>query len=174
VNSFRSDLAQKRSLFSLLTDSQVIAKFPAAEKKAIATYVPWTRVMAGGKTDRDGETVDLTEYVQANRESLTLAPNDASAALPSFDGATVDQTAWERAIKQAMRERYVVQDRVNPIMAKFPVLFYGALEYRDVSVEVRPQLFLGELKGCSTYLSSGQGGFSTMEGIAATFILEGK
>ncbi len=174
VNSFRAELAQKRAILSLLTDDAVVAKFPAAERKAIASAIPWTRVVAKTKTEREGQTIDLPEYIVANRETLVLAPNDASASLPTFDGATTDQAAWERGLKMATRERYVVQDRQSPATAKFPVMFYGALEYRDVQVEERAHLFLGEAKGATTYLSSGQGGFSTMEGITATFLLEGK
>lgn len=174
VNSFRAELAQKRALFSLLTDDKVTAKFPSAEKKAISTFVPWTRTMAPGKSEYGGKVIDLVEYVSAQRDKFVLSPNDSSSNLPSFDGATVEQAAWDRSIKQALRERYVVQERVSANVEKFPVLFYGALEYRDVQVDERCHLFLGDPKSVTTYLSSGQGGFSTMEGFAPTFLLEGK
>jgi len=45
VNSFRSDIAQRKAMLDLLTDESVIAKFPAAEKKAIRAFIPITRVM---------------------------------------------------------------------------------------------------------------------------------
>ncbi len=174
VNSFRAELGQKRALFSLLTDDEVTAKFPAAEKKAIAAHVPWTRIVAPGKTQRQGETIDLTEYISAHREELVLIPNDATGALPVYDGATTEQSNWDRAIKQAMRERYVVQDRLPAVSAKFPVLFYGSMEYRDLQINVHPHLILGELKACTTYLSASESGFSTMEGITPTFLLDSK
>jgi hypothetical protein len=174
VNSFRAELAQKRALFGLLTDDKVTAKFPTAEKKAIASFIPWTRTLAPGKAEYGGKSIDLVEYVSAHREKFVLAPNDSSSNLPSFDGAALEQAAWDRAIKQAMRERYVAQERMNPSVGKFPVFFYGALEYRDVQVDERCHLFLGDAKTVTTYLSSGQGGFSTMEGFAPTFLLEGK
>jgi hypothetical protein len=174
VNSFRAELAQKRALFSLLTDEAVTAKFPAAEKKAIEAFVPWTRTLAPGKLPFGKKTIDLIEYVSAHKDRFVLLPNDSSSNLPSFDGATLEQAAWDRSIKQALRERYVVQDRANPVISKFPVMFYGALEYRDVQVDERCHLFLGEAKTATTYLSSGQGGFSTMEGFAPTYLIEGR
>lgn len=174
VNSFRAELAQKRALFALLTDDKVTAKFPAAEKKAIAAHIPWTRTLAPGKAEYGGKPIDLVEYVSAHREQFVLAPNDSSSNLPSFDGAAIEQAAWDRALKQALRERYVVQQRLTGTVSKFPVFFYGALEYRDVQVDERCHLFLGDPKTLTTYLSSGQGGFSTMEGFTPTFLLEGK
>jgi hypothetical protein len=37
-------------MFGLLTDESLTAKFPAAERKAIREHVPWTRLVAQGKT----------------------------------------------------------------------------------------------------------------------------
>ena len=49
VNSFRSELAQKKAIFDLLTDEDITADFPAAERKAIKEFVPWTRVVPGNQ-----------------------------------------------------------------------------------------------------------------------------
>ncbi|MDX2269071.1 MAG: hypothetical protein NW208_13260 [Bryobacter sp.] len=174
VNSFRAELAQKKTVWALLTDDTITTKFPAAEKKAIAACVPWTRTLAPGRTDFEGQTVDLLEYVAQHRERFVLAPNDTTANLPNYDGRELEQAPWDRAMKQGLRERYVVQLRQDFIPAKFPVSFYGALEYRDLLVEERLHLFLGEPQMISTYLSSGQGGFSTMEGFTPTFVLASK
>src|SRR5215467_436159 len=76
VNSFRAELAHKKAMFGLLTDETLTAKFPAAERKAIKDHVPWTRLVAPGKTTRNGETIELIEYIQQNRDKLVLKPND--------------------------------------------------------------------------------------------------
>jgi hypothetical protein len=171
VNSFRAELTQKRSLLSLLTDATVTGNFPAVEKKAIAALVPWTRTLNNAKTERHGEIVDLPEYVSANKDQFVLLPNDPSSSLPTYEGLTMEQGPWDRALKQAQRERYVVQDRLTPVTAPFPVLFYGSLEMRELQVNVEPQLFLGEQKSLITQLTA-QGGFSTMQGIATTYLLK--
>lgn len=174
VNSFRAELAQKRALFSLLTDEQLTAKFPAVERKAIASFIPWTRIVVASKTQKAGETIDLPEYISANKDGLMLVPNDSSGALPVFDGPATDQAAWDRALKQALRERYVVQERFEPVTSKFPVLSYGSMEMREMHVDVHPHMFLGEVKSCTSHLSAANSGFSTMEGVAASFLLDGK
>lgn len=174
VNSFRAELAQKRAMFSLLTDDQVTGKFPAAERKAIQSYIPWTRIVSQSKTTKDGGTIDLPAFISANKDQLLLIPNDATGSLPVFDGSLTEQGAWDRALKQALRERYVVQDRIESATAKFPVLFYGSMEMREMKIDVHPHLFLGEVKSCTAHLTAANAGFSTMEGVAATFLLDGK
>lgn len=174
VNSFRAELAQKRAMFSLLTDEQLTSKFPIAERKAIASFIPWTRIVTASKTTKGGETIDLPEFISTHKDSLMLVPNDSTGALPVFDGPTTEQAAWDRALKQALRERYVVQERSEPVTATFPVLFYGSMEMREMNVDVHPHMFLGEVKSCTAHLSAANAGFSTMEGVAASFLLEGK
>jgi hypothetical protein len=175
INSFRSEMAHKRAMLALLTDDALTQKFPAAERKAIRDHVPWTRVLAPGKTTRAGETIDLAEYVRSHRESLSLKPNDDSSDLPVYTGREMEQAAWERAVRQAQREPYVAQERVQAERLLFPMLSYGHLEFREMNVDVHPQAFLGKVSGCSSWLSaSSDSGFSTSAGIAPTFIIDAK
>jgi len=173
VNSFRSELAHKRAIFDLLTDEVLTAGFPAAERKAIRQHIPWTRLLAARKTTYQDQTVDLLEFVRNNREKLVLKPNDDSGDEHAVRGWEVDQGAWERAIKRALRSPYVVQERVDAARAPFPILYYGQLEVREMQIEVHPHAYLGKVMGCSSWLSSGSG-FSTVTGLTPTFILEAK
>ena len=174
VNSFRSELAHKKAMFGLLTDETLIAKFPAAERKAIREHVPWTRLVAATKTTYEDRTVDLTEFIAHNRERLALKPNDDYSDQHSYLGWEMDDAGWERALKQAMRSPYVVQERVEPVHSVFPLMSFGALEFRDLQVDVHPHAYLGKVQGCSSWLSSGNAGFSSAEGLAPTFILDPK
>jgi hypothetical protein len=173
VNSFRTELAQKKALFGLLTDESVTASFPAAEKKAIRDHIPWTRLVAPGKTTHNGDTVDLLDYIQKNRDHLVMKPNDASSDLHSYRGWQMDDAGWERALKSATRQPYVVQERVEPSRALFPVSQPGRVDLRQMEVDVQPHIFLGKVEGCSTTVSDATSSFSTLGGVAPTFILEG-
>ena len=53
VNSFRSELAQKKAIFDLLTDEEITAGFPASERRAIKEFVPWTRVVERASSGAD-------------------------------------------------------------------------------------------------------------------------
>jgi hypothetical protein len=173
INSFRSELAQKKAMFALLTDETLTGKFPANERKAIRDHVPWTRLVKPGKTAyRDGH-IDLIDFIIHNRERLVLKPNDDITDEPSFFGWENDQNQWERAVRQAQRSPYVVQERVEPVKTVFPLFSYGHLEFKEMQVDVHPQAFLGKVAGCSSYVSGGSG-FSSSAGIAPTFIIEAK
>lgn len=175
VNGFRSELAHKKATLGLLTDENLIAKFPAAERKAIREHVPWTRLVAATKTTYNDQTIDLPEFILQNRERFVLKPNDDYTGKGIFFGSEMDASGWERALREAMRTPYVVQERVDFARAVFPLSTWGQLEFREMRVDVHPHAYLGKVMGCSSWLTaSGTGGFSTAAGLAPTFILDSK
>jgi len=175
VNSFRSELAHKRSVFALLSDESLTTSFPAAERKAIQQHVPWTRVVAPGKTKHGTRTVDLLEYTLKHRQKLVLKPNDDSGEEHAVQGWLTDDAGWERALRLAVRTPHVVQEKVEPVKAIFPVYRYGALEMRELQVDVHPHVYLGKVHGCSSWVSEATvGGFSSISGLAPTYLIESK
>jgi hypothetical protein len=175
VNSFRSEVAAKRGMFDLLTDDTVTAKFPAVERKAIKDFIPWTRMVQAAKTTYKNHTVDLPDFVMKHRNKLVLKPNDDTSDQNTFRGAELDELGWEKALRQAMRSPYVVQEVAEPARAVFPLLQYGSLVMKEMQVEVHPHFFGGKIHGASSWLHvAGSSGFSTLSGLAPTFLLESK
>jgi hypothetical protein len=175
VNSFRSELGAKKAMFDLLTDDAVTKQFPAAERRAIKEFIPWTRLVQAAKTTYHGHTVDLPEFVMKHRAKLVLKPNDDTAELSAVRGAETDDLGWEKALRQAMRVPYVVQEVAEPARAVFPLLQYGSLMMKEMQIDVHPHSFLGKVHGCSSWLSvAGSSSFSTLTGLAPMFLLEGK
>jgi hypothetical protein len=173
VNSFRAELAHKKAIFDLLTDETVTKKFPAAERKAIRQHIPWTRVVSATHTSYGGKQVDLPQFIYRNRETMVLKPNDDTTDQHAFAGWETDSSGWEKAIRTALRGSYVVQERVELKSTPFPILQFGSLEMRNMAADVQPHVYLGRVRGCSTWLSEANGGaFSTLTGLAPTFILE--
>jgi hypothetical protein len=175
VNSFRSELAQKRAIFALLTDAEVTSSFPLNERKALRDFIPWTRMVTNGNTVYREQTVDLPAFIHSNRERLVLKPNEEDADKTTFVGTDLDDAEWERAFKTALRESYVVQESSAPLQSTFPVHRYGSIEMRDMYVDVQPHTVLGKVGGCATWLSPVQkNSFSRVAGLAPTFLLESK
>ena len=175
VNSFRSEMAQKKAIFALLTDEEITESFPAAERRAIKEFVPWTRVVQDTKTRYRSKTVDLPEFILHHRQKLVLRPNDEGTDQGSFRGSETDDAGWEKALRTALRNPYVVQEVVEPVVDTFPILQYGHLEMLKMRVDVHPHSYLGKVQGCSSWLTAlGPAGFSTLSGVAPTFILEQK
>jgi hypothetical protein len=131
--------------------------------------------VAAAKVTRQGTQIDLPDYILKNRDSLVLKPNDNSGDQHSFYGWEMEAAAWERALRTALRVPYVVQERVAPPVAAFPVYQWGQIEMRELNVDLHPHAFLGKVQGCSCWVSAADApGFSTLSGLAPTFILEPK
>ena len=67
-----------------------------------------------------------------------------------------------------------MQEKVEATYAPFPLLHYGELQVRQMKVDLHPHAYLGKVQGCSSWLTAANGGFSTVSGMAPTFILESK
>ena len=68
ANSLRCKIAHKKAFFAVLTDDRYRHLFAADDLAAIAPHVPWTRVVRDTGTTRDGQAIDLPEYLRRNRE----------------------------------------------------------------------------------------------------------
>ncbi len=172
VNSFRTELVSKKSMFSLLTDETLTARFPLAERKAIQDHLPWTRTVAAVKTAYKNKPIDLPEFILQNRKKLILHPNDSTTGSGTFRGWEMEDSAWERATRTAMRTSYLVQERAEPVKDMFPVLQGDSVVMREMEIEVHPHIYLGKVDSCSTEVKDATSGFSTLSGMAATLIIE--
>jgi hypothetical protein len=132
-------------------------------------------MVQAAKVTHGRHTVDLPEYVMKHRAKLVLRPNDEASDQHTFRGSDLDAAGWEKALREAMRSPYVVQEAAAPTRMVFPLVQYGSLVMKDMQVEVHPHFFGGALHGASAWLKvAGNPGFSTLSGLAPTFLLEGK
>jgi hypothetical protein len=172
VNSFRSDIVNRRSFFALLTDCQITRNLTGGDRKLIREFVPWTRLVAAGKTEFHGESVDLLEFIRTHREQFALLPNDGSAGLPSYAGSQMTASAWERALEDSLGSAYVVQEKRISGCESFPVYQYGNLEMQCADVTIHPHIFNGKVHSASAVLARRQPGFLTPLAIAPILLLD--
>jgi len=172
VNSFRSEFAQRRSFFDLLTDETVTSGLPAADRKLIRTFVPWTRIVSARKTTHYGETVDLPEFILHHRERLTLLPTEDGAGQRIYIGAGMTPHAWDRALHQALRTSYVIQERPTADTEPFPVFQYGERKMRNAEVTIHPHIFNGQMNDASAILHSCAEGSTAQLAVAPVLLLD--
>jgi hypothetical protein len=172
VNGFRSEFTQRLAFFELLTDEAVTGSLAAPHRKALAQLVPWTRIVAHAKTKHCGATIDLPEFVSKNREQLVLRPDDHSNEQATFIGCETDRRQWDRALNQAFRSRYVVQEYSPVPKDIFPVYQYGDLHMREMQVLVHPHVFAGKVHGVSALLRPASIGDASPEAMAPVLLLE--
>ena len=154
INNFRSEMAQRRDLFELLTDEQVTARLPLADQALIRKFVPWTRVVAQKKTKYKDREIDLPEFIRHEREQLVLRPNE-DGDQRTFVGAETTASEWDQALRLALRRPYVVQEQVPRTHESFPFFRYGDLQIRETEVAIHPHVFHGKLQGASATLAAG-------------------
>ena len=172
VNDFRSELAQRRALFELLTDESITATLPAADRELIRTFVPWTRLVTHRKTKYKDGQVDLPEFILRSRAQLVLRPNDHECDQRVFVGAEMTSGAWDRAVRLALRTPYVVQERFSCGRQLFPVYQYGELQMKRAEVSIHPHVLNGKVQGVSAALETSSNGCSTPLAMAPVLLLE--
>jgi hypothetical protein len=157
VNPFRCKAIHKKAIFAVLTDDELQSLFTEEERTAIAAHVPWTRRVRPGHTTRRGQKIDLPEFIRKNRDRLVMKPNDEYGGKGVFIGWEMTDPAWEQALAQALREPYVVQQKVELQREEFPELSTQGgkphLTFRDLVVDLDPFVFEGEVEGFLTRLS---------------------
>jgi uncharacterized circularly permuted ATP-grasp superfamily protein len=153
VNPFRCKPIHKKAIFEVLTDDSLAGLFDDEQRAAIAAHVPWTRRVREGRATRRGEPIDLPQYVRLHREELVMKPNDEYGGKGVHVGWEMTDTEWEKALEEALRSSYVVQEKVELRRQTFPLLD-GELRFEDLVVDLDPFLFQGEVEGFLTRLSS--------------------
>ncbi len=143
VNPFHCKPLHKKASLAVLSDENNAERFSGAERAAIATHVPWTRVVEERHTTAAGRTVDLVPHINANRDQLVLKPNDDYGGAGIVLGWEVDAATWEGAVQHALETPYIVQQRIALPSESFPALIDGVLAFDDRIVDTAPYCWHG-------------------------------
>ena len=140
VNSPRCKILHKKASLAVLTDERNGHLLSPEQHAAVAECVPWTRVVEERMTRFHGEHVDLLPFVAQHRERLVLKPNDDYGGAGIVLGWTVDDETWTAALRTALDNPYVVQERVGIPWQGFPSLVDGRSEVIDRMYDTAPFL----------------------------------
>ena len=110
-----------------------------------------------------------------HKDQLVLKPNDDYGGAGIVLGWEVDGSAWSDAIRKAIAEPFIVQERIGLPSESFPSWADGSLVFADRIVDTAPFVFRGAYAdGCLTRVSTATlvnvtaGGGSTVP----TFVVE--
>ncbi len=155
VNPAACKPLHKKASLAVLSDERNADRFSPAEQLAIATHVPWTRVVEERRTLADGIERDLIPWILTERETLVLKPNDDYGGAGIVLGWEVDDATWEVGVARALAEPYIVQRRIALPKEPFPVLHQGGLLVDDRIVDTAPFCWHGAwMDGCLTRIST--------------------
>lgn len=175
VNPVRCKLLHKKTSLAVLSDERNAGLFDDDERAAIADHIPWTRRVEERRTTFQGAPVDLVPFALRARDRLVLKPSDDYGGAGIVLGWEVTDTAWEAALRRALAEPYVVQERIVLPFESYPSMVEGRLVFADRMLDTAPFVAHGEYAdGCLTRLSTAallnvtHGGGSTVP----TFVAE--
>ena len=175
VNPFRCKILHKKASLAVLSDERNAHLFSPAQREAIDEHIPWTRLVEDRRTLFHGVPVDLLTFAAGHREQLVLKPNDEYGGTGIVLGWEVSPGAWENAIRKALEEPHIVQERVPVPTEPYPVVADGALSVSEMMLDTAPYVAYGAyVDGCLTRLSTATllnvsaGGGSTVP----TFVVE--
>jgi hypothetical protein len=157
VNPFNCKLLHKKASFAVVSDERNAHLFTEREQEAIQQHIPWTRIVEDRQTlDPNGALIDLLSYASDHKDRLVLKPNDEYGGKGVLIGWECDSMTWESALRVALDEPSIVQERAVIAYEDFPRIDeQGNLEISQRLVDCDPFLFHGDLAGaCLTRLST--------------------
>lgn len=156
VNSFRAKPLHKKMIFGLLSDPEIMtaAGISQEDQQRLKLHIPWTRRVQHNRTTYQGQEVDLIPFMIEQRDRLLLKPNDDYGGKGITIGWETEAEDWQRAVEAALKEPFVVQERVHIAYEDFPAYRDGALHIGRRLVDTDPFLFGTHSEGCLTRLST--------------------
>ena len=140
---------------ALLSDPEYSDFFNSGEQEIIRRYIPWTRRTADKKTEYKGQTIDLYEFVYANKDLFVLKPADGVAGFGISVGRVTEQSEWEQAVDKAFKEKkWAVQEYVEALNFLYQSRTNGFVPHRMVWGFFQ---FGDEYAGCLLRLMEAQG-----------------
>ncbi len=179
ANTFRCKIPHKKAFFAILTDDRFSRLLSSGERETIRGGVPWTRVLRDGYATRDGQRVDLTAHVRANRQHLVMKPNDEYGGAGVTLGWETTEQAWDERLTEALAAppgTWIVQEKIAVRREVFPY-FRGGQDaaLTDMLVDMAPYLFRGKLAGFLTRLSaSGLANVTSGGGQVPSFLVKAR
>ncbi len=172
INSFRSKLAHKKSLFMIFTHEKYANWFTAEEKRIIKNHIPWTRKIQDSYTYYKDKKIDLIPWIMKNKNNLVIKPNDEYGGKGIIVGHLTEQQEWEKKINEALNNYFIVQERVEIPTEPFPI-FRDKLEFDELIIDLDPFVFGAEIGGFLARLSaSALANVTAGGGSVPTFIIE--
>ena len=174
VNSLRCRLSEDKAFFALLTDEAFAHLMTPAERELVIRGVPWTRRLEERRTVRAGREVDLVPHVVAERESLVLKPAHGYGGRSVYVGSETSASVWDDAVRSALGEPWVVQERVTIPEEEFPLVEEGSLRFPRLKVNANPFYVAGAEVGAVTRASRDSViNVSAGGGSVPTFVVDG-
>ncbi len=143
VNSYRIQMIFKKALFALLSEYADSPVFAPAQRAAIQTHLPWTRLVRDGYTTRNGRTIDLLPFLENRREQFVLKPNGEYGGKGVMLGWESGSEEWRAGLTHAAASEspWVVQERIPLATQEFPTWTENKLVFAPRFMDIDPYTY---------------------------------
>jgi hypothetical protein len=140
VNPPRCKILHKKASLAALTDERNAHLLTPDQHAAVSECIPWTRIVEERTTTFHGNRIDLLSYAAEHRDRFVLKPNDDYGGAGIVLGWTVTADEWSVALRTALTNPYVVQERVGIPAEGYPSLVDGKAQVVDRMYDTAPFL----------------------------------
>jgi len=148
LNSFRTKLVHKKSIFSFLTDPRYTDVLNSLELQTIRQHIPWTRKIRDTNTAYRGMQVDMLEMIHRNKDMFVIKPNDEYGGKGVVLGFDTSMEEWTASIEYGLKNGYVVQEVVDIHKEPFIMKTANGWESVPTVVDLDPYLNGPMMGGC--------------------------
>lgn len=122
VNPLRSVLAGTKTVMSILTDPGFDRLFTDEENRIKALHLPWTRRVSDAIRFYGGRQVYLVDFLKDEKDTLVLKPIEAYGGKDVYIGAETSDSEWNKVIDQALKNDWVIQEKLNIPTLSMPLI----------------------------------------------------
>ena len=144
VNPPSCKILHKKASLAVLHDERNSYLFSNEEQDAIDLSIPWTRVVEERHTTHEGAAIDLLPFIADNKDQFVLKPNDEYGGKGIVLGWEVDDSAWQAALRLAITEPHIVQQRIPLPKEDYPSLVDGKVMFIERMVDTAPYVAYGD------------------------------
>ncbi|HEV2707901.1 MAG TPA: hypothetical protein VGV59_18420, partial [Pyrinomonadaceae bacterium] len=122
VNPLAARRMSLKSLMALMSDNATNGVFTEEERRHIARFLPWTRLVRAATTTYDNRSVRLDRFIIENRLNLIMKPVYGYGGRDVFIGRDADPETWRAVLSHACQgvADYLVQEYVEPGVEQLP------------------------------------------------------
>jgi hypothetical protein len=111
-----SPLLSSKLMLAVLSDCDTFGGFDRTERDIIHRYIPWTRKILPGKTVYSGQSVQMEDFILAQRERLVIKTADGFGGTDVYVGKKTVPAVWREALETALKkENWLVQEYVETL-----------------------------------------------------------
>ena len=132
VNPFRCKPLTVKSLMAVFHEPEMEELLGRSASGFLRTLVPWTALVEDGP---------VLEKIEKGRENLVLKPADSWGGQGIYLGWELTESQWREGIEEALRGRYVAQEKVTIPQAEMPVATENGWEFSTYRLDFNPYTF---------------------------------